>query len=154
MQAPHAPLMRRASVVVAVVGVLACGVWAYASFATANPSVAPVIAEIEIAPEPTAEGQGMRAFIDPETGELRAPTAEEVAESGLASAIAERTDVGLTRVERADGSTSVDLQGRYMSYAVARIADDGEVVHDCLDSSEKAAHFAAGHHHPHPSVEE
>ncbi|MEM7482555.1 MAG: hypothetical protein AAF481_15370 [Acidobacteriota bacterium] len=152
MHSPQTAWLRRAAIASATLGVLACGVWAFASFDKANSEVSVTTARVEAA-ETTqnTEMQGMRAYLDSETGELRAPTRDELAADSLAASIPERTDAGLSAVRMADGRLKADLQGRYMSYSVARIDADGGVEQDCVNHASAAEAFAHGHG---PSVEE
>jgi hypothetical protein len=76
---------------------------------------------------------GMVIAIDPETGELTAPTPEQMA--GLQQVLPgddlNNSDVGLTPVRHADGSVSVDLQGRFQEFATIRITPTGQKVFGC-----------------------
>lgn len=48
---------------------------------------------------------------------------------------------GLVAEHQADGSTSVDLQGRFQNVTVARVNEDGSVTQACVDSPRAAAAF-------------
>lgn len=90
--------------------------------ATARPVVAATVA----APTPPFGAAGMVIAIDPETGALVAPTAEQA----RALTAAERTGLmrtseGLTQVRLADGSVKVDLQGRFMEYSLVQLDRTG-----------------------------
>jgi hypothetical protein len=100
---------------------------------------------------------GMRAYIDPQTKQLRAPTPEDIAQEAAArksalarnlkSAAASADGVMPTSatLRRPDGSVSVQLGDEFMSYEVARKAPDGAVTHECVgpQPGEKAALIAA-----------
>lgn len=78
-----------------------------------------------------------------EDGAVRAPTAEEAA--ALAAAMADglsQSDKGLVEVRLDDGTTLVDLQGRFESLSVAKV-QGGAVETRCVTSPEEAAAFAA-----------
>lgn len=79
---------------------------------------------------------GMVVAIEPETGRLVLPDAEAM----LALTQQERTgllwtSVGLTEVRFPDGTVMIDLQGRFMEFAVAQIGPDGHLQFRCLDGS-------------------
>ena len=96
---------------------------------------------------------GMRAYIDPQTKQLRGPTPEELAQEAAASksALARNlksaaaSEAGAvpasSTLRRPDGSVSVQLGDEFMSYEVARKAPDGTVTHECVGQQpgEKAA---------------
>lgn len=104
--------------------------------ATASSSEAPAQERQAVAPaeEPLPVGKGLRAFIDPITGQLRQPTAEETAASAATSRVARNKSIEGLEVEyRKDGSKFVDLQGRFMhSLRVTRNAD-GTSSFTCTD---------------------
>jgi hypothetical protein len=102
---------------------------------------------------PSAQA-GMRAYIDPQTKQFRAPTPEELAQEAAANkaALAARslksaatTEAGVmptsATLRRPDGSVSVQLGEEFMSYEVAHKAPDGTVTHECVGQQpgEKAA---------------
>jgi hypothetical protein len=85
--------------------------------------------EAPAAPMP-AMAAGMVIARDPETGELRAPTAAELAE--LASGWDAMYDPeGLESVIFPDGTEMVDLQGRYLLHELAVTDARGDRVHRC-----------------------
>jgi hypothetical protein len=90
---------------------------------------------------PADDNEGMsavRAFIDPATGELRAPTAEEAAE--LARAIAprgeRRAQAAREVMVSADGILTYELGEEGMVDAVVRTGSDGKPVFLCTPRSE------------------
>lgn len=93
-------------------------------------------APVPSAPETVVPGAMMMAR-DPLTGELRAPTAEEMAALGAGLSRAAQSlnysDEGLKQVVLPDGTVMVDLQGRFMSTSVAFIDADGRMVRQCND---------------------
>ena len=48
---------------------------------------------------------------------------------------------GLTQVRHADGSVSMDLEGRFQNVTVARVNSDGTVDQSCVDNPRAAARF-------------
>ena len=82
---------------------------------------------------------GMLIGIDPETGELGMPTPEQLKElSDLQQYQVDHSDAGLVEVHHADGSVSIDLQGRFQEYATVRIGPDGKMTFQCVDGAESA----------------
>lgn len=80
-------------------------------------------------PEATA---GMRVVIDPETGALRAPTAEEAdalfgIPEGQHPAHSEAQEPA---IERPDGSLLLQFRGSFLKAAVATVGEDGKVALD------------------------
>lgn len=112
---------------------------------------APVVARATVAPAPApapAKAQapsagmaGMVVAIDPESGELGMPSAEQLAELHLSEAdIVSRDQAGVV-VRNADGSLTLDLQGRGQDYAVVRKTADGKLIVGCTDHPEDADHL-------------
>lgn len=111
-------------------------------------------------PAPATQA-GMRAYIDPQTKQFRAPTPEELAQEAAASRSAlartlksaAATEPGVVptsaTLRRPDGSVSVELGDEFMSYEVARKAPDGTVTHECVGQQpgDKAALSAASSKH-------
>jgi hypothetical protein len=140
----------------AAAGVLAFSIWgqlsssdtprtedgeiAAASTETATEPVA--IPNTETFPDasPSPGTAGLQVFLDPETGELGPATAEQrrtlipQMERDLSY-----SDEGLQVITRADGSRHVHLEGRFQSYSVARMREDGSLETQCVQG-EEAAH--------------
>jgi hypothetical protein len=86
---------------------------------------------------------GFRAFIDPQTGQLRQPTPEEAqALSRAARKEFEQTVKNLQPIVHPDGTISVDLQGLFMQDLVAVKNPDGSLSIRCVPDSEKATALA------------
>jgi hypothetical protein len=82
---------------------------------------------------------GMVVALDPETGTFGPPNAEQAkALEEQMKASLNQSDVGLEFVNHPDGSTSVDLQGRFQSMSIAQIGPDGRVHTTCVDTHEAA----------------
>ena len=83
--------------------------------------------------------QGLRAHIDPVTGQFTAPP------PGVSRSLADperrmlnRSDVGLQSRTLADGTVILDLEGRFMSLAVATLGTAEGVSVDCVQDSARA----------------
>jgi hypothetical protein len=78
----------------------------------------------------------------PQTGLVRPLTQEEAERlaANLKRLVNQSTE-GLKEVHHADGSISMDLQGRFQSLAVRKQNENGEWVVSCVDSPEAAAAF-------------
>lgn len=81
-------------------------------------------------------------LINQQTGEVKPLTQEEAQRlaNGLAPMLDNSTD-GLTQVRHADGSVSMDLQGRFQNVTVARVNADGTIDQSCVDNPRAAAKF-------------
>lgn len=83
--------------------------------------------------------------LNPQTAQatqVRPLTQEEAQRLSVAikQLVNQSTD-GLQSVKQADGTESLNLQGRFQSMAVAKRNEDGEVVESCVDNPEAAAVF-------------
>ena len=89
--------------------------------------------------EASTESSGtasMRAYLDPETGELTVgvmPAGELALDADTQNAL-RRDSEGLQSVRHADGSVSMDLQGRFQSVSVARVDENGKITM-CSDNA-------------------
>jgi hypothetical protein len=85
---------------------------------------------------------GAQVPLNPQTGQVRPLTQEEAQRlaAGIKALVNQSTD-GLKEVHHADGSVSMDLQGRFQSIAVARRDEDGQLVQSCIDNPQAAAAF-------------
>ncbi len=72
--------------------------------------------------------------IDPETGQLGAPSPEQARTLRLAvgSAAVSTNDEGLVETHLPDGTVILDLDGRFQDYALARVDKYGNLVHGCV----------------------
>lgn len=96
---------------------------------------------------------GLRAVIDPETGQLATGTEasrllSDKARDEELSTMLSRSSKGLVPVVHPDGRVSVDLQGRFMNVSVARIGQSGEVEQICVENAEEARIFLSGEDYP------
>jgi len=80
--------------------------------------------------------------IDTQTGEIKPLTQEEAQKlaNGLAPMLDDSAD-GLVQVKHADGSVSMDLEGRFQNVTVARVTADGTIEQSCVDNPRAAAKF-------------
>lgn len=100
----------------------------------------PVQAQAEAGAVAAASGQ--RVHIDPVTKRVRPPTREEEQElAATTPSLFSRDTSKLVPVFHANGMISVDLQGGFMSAAVAKVSPDGKVSYTCV-SDAKAAEAA------------
>lgn len=85
---------------------------------------------------------GQDIQIDTQTGQVRPLTPQEAQKlaEGLAPMVDQSTD-GLVQVRHADGSVSMDLQGRFQDVTVARVNSNGTVEQSCVDNPRAAAKF-------------
>ena len=90
----------------------------------------------------TVKVAGQNLKVDPQTGQIQPLSPQEAQQlaDGLKGMLNRSTD-GLVPVTEADGSVSMDLQGRFQNVTVARINQDGSVSESCVDNPEAAANF-------------
>jgi len=96
---------------------------------------------------------GMRAYVNPVTGELRDQTPEEMMESGAASAKAASFSSPKSYT-LASGATVMPLDESFMSNAIASKDAAGKVRFQCLDGRESVSQALTGkaakeHRHDH-----
>src|SRR5438309_3666657 len=79
---------------------------------------------------------------DPQTAQIRPLTQDEA--QRLAAALKElanpSTD-GLKQTQHADGSVSINLDGRFQNIALARRNTDGSIAQGCIDNPQAGAAF-------------
>jgi hypothetical protein len=85
---------------------------------------------------------GQDVEVDSQTGRMRELSPEEARKlaAGLNQMVNKSTE-GLSEVQHADGSVSMDLQDRFQNVTVARVNDDGSVSQSCVDNPEAAGAF-------------
>ena len=91
---------------------------------------------------PTIKVIGHDGHIDNVTSQATPLTDDQAQRmaAGLKELINESTE-GLKPVHHADGSVSVDLNGRLQNVAVARVNADGSVSQACVNTRDAAASF-------------
>lgn len=105
-------------------------------------AIARVPAKAKALPGIVPGSAGLLIALDPETGEVGMPSPEQVAAMGLSEeGMVSHEGDGLTVVQHANGMRSVDLQGRFQEFVVARKTADGKVVVGCVDSPKHADHI-------------
>lgn len=87
------------------------------------------VAAVTIVDQPLPQS-GLRAFIDPETGVLGAPSTQQL-EALEAQAEINESFEGLEKVTQADGSVMVDLQGRFQEFYMVKLDAKGRRTTVC-----------------------
>ena len=91
-------------------------------------------------PAPAAAGMApLRAFRDPATGELRPPTADELARVREARALAPKQTQVFSATVLPDGTTSVDLGDAFLFDVVATRGADGATRVECVPRARSRA---------------
>jgi len=90
----------------------------------------------------TVKVAGQDVQVDGQTGQIKSLTPQEAQKlaAGLADMVNQSTE-GLEDVQRADGSVSMDLKGRFQSVTVARVNKDGSLTLSCVDNPQAAGAF-------------
>jgi hypothetical protein len=88
----------------------------------------------------TVKVAGQDVQVDTQTGKLKPLSAQEAQElaAGLKKMLNKSAD-GLTEVQHEDGSTSMELEGRFRSVVVASEREDGTLSMSCVDNPKAAA---------------
>ena len=136
---------RRARVVTVTVAILLIVVAAITvlSKQLARAKASPAqIADSRVPKYVTVKVAGHDVQIDPQTGHIRPMTPEKAQEiaDDLKARLNKSTD-GLVQVRNADGSVSMDLEGRAQNVVLARTNDDGAIESTCVDEPLAAAEF-------------
>lgn len=90
----------------------------------------------------TSNADGQTVVIDRQTGQTRSLTPEEAQRlaEGIKQLVNQSSD-GLVEVHHADGSVSMDLQGRFQNVMLAKKDADGKISQSCVNDLELAADF-------------
>lgn len=90
----------------------------------------------------TVKVAGQDVQLDSQTGDMKPLTPQEAEKlaAGLKPMLNQSTE-GLVQVHHADGSVSMDLQGRFQNVTVARMNADGSVTESCVDNPRAAGAF-------------
>ncbi len=88
----------------------------------------------------TVKVAGQDVQVDPQTGKLKPLSDQQAQElaAGLKKMLNKSAE-GLTEVQHEDGSTSMELEGRFRSVVVAREREDGSLSMSCVDNPKAAA---------------
>lgn len=91
---------------------------------------------------PTIKVVGQDVHVDGETGQIRALTPDEAQKiaAGLKELINDSPE-GLQTTQNADGSLSVNVEGRFQNVTVARVNTDGSVSQSCVNNPQAAGAF-------------
>jgi hypothetical protein len=107
------------------------------------------VAAVAASPAAHAQQEGMRAFKDPVTGQLRAPTASEA--KALEAAATPRTPRGLLSgktnpqsIRHPNGTVELELTDASTMYSVATRNADGSTGMYCVPGKEAAAKVMKG----------
>lgn len=103
--------------------------------ATAGTVAADDVVETSIDSSPVVRGgaPAMRAYADPETGELVAPDGAEIP-TASGSGAGETAALEIVPAPTADGGVMVDLRGRFNHQMRAHVVDD-KLAADCIPAS-------------------
>lgn len=90
----------------------------------------------------TVKVGGRDVQVNPQTGQIKQLTPQEAQQlAGGLKGMFNKTTEGLAVAREADGSLSMDLEGRFQNVTVARTNEDGSVEQSCVDNPEAAAKF-------------
>lgn len=120
-----------------------------------RPAKPAAAAPVKIAPRPaepcpaddTAAQPGMRAFVDPATGQLREPTAEEAAELSRVSERRALTSRVALETVLPNGAVAIEVGEEFMNEVTVRKNADGSLRFQCApknDGKTQAAPAKAG----------
>lgn len=90
----------------------------------------------------TLNAAGETIVLNRQTGQSRPLTPDEARRlaEGIKQMLSQSTE-GLVQVHHADGSVSMDLQGRFQNVMLAKKEDDGTISQACVDNVDSAAAF-------------
>lgn len=85
---------------------------------------------------------GQDVQVNSQNGQIKPLTQAEAQKlaAGVKQMVNQSTE-GLVQVRHADGSVSMDLEGRFQNVTVARINKDGSVSQSCVDNPQAAGAF-------------
>lgn len=84
-------------------------------------------------------GSGVTAAIDPATGKLRQPTAEESKALALGiQSMLKRSVQSLQLQQAPDGTMSIDLGSAFLNISIAQMGPDGLLQESCVNAPESA----------------
>ena len=135
--------IRRLALIGIVVAVLALGAMAAVSLRTSQAKDTTATQNAES----TRANTSLRSTAQPmpfamQTAQIRPLTQEEAQQlaDGIKELVNQSTD-RLQAVRHADGSVSLNLEGRFQSVALAKRDENGNVVQACVDNRQSAAAF-------------
>ena len=98
---------------------------------------------VESSPARSLGTQGMGIYRDPVTGEIGSPPASTYRVSSTERGMLQRSCEGLKSRVLPNGTTVLDLQGRFMGLSVARKNPDDTISTACFHSADPAEKFLA-----------
>jgi len=113
---------------------------------SAKPAHARAVTRVTVAaPRETPGVAGAVVAIDPRTGKMRMPSAEQMQRlTQMDQVRVSRSPEGLVETHYPNGMVEIDLQGRFQDYATVRIRPDGTKEFHCVtDTSADAMARAA-----------
>jgi hypothetical protein len=122
---------------------LLAGVATYASRNAAPSKVergAAAVSQPAASPYVTVEVGGRKMLVNAQTLQ-QGPLTQEQAQQLAAQLEGNKETDGLVEEKAADGTVSVDLQGRFQNVVLAKRNDDGSVSAACVDTPEAAGGF-------------
>ncbi len=114
--------------------------------AAPEPLIAPARAatpeRASVAAKPAPGSASMILVVDPETGRLGLPEAGQQRALTIAELqeLARSEAEGLATVRNADGSETLNHEGRFTNHSIARVGRDGKVVHGCVHGEGELEH--------------
>jgi hypothetical protein len=113
----------------------------YASRSLKPSPAGPAVSTRPVAdPYVTVEVGGQRLRVNPQTLQ-QGPLTQDEARRLAAQLEGNKATDGLVEERHADGTVSVDLQGRFQNVVLAKRNDDGSVSSACVDTPEAAEAF-------------
>lgn len=117
----------------------------------ANARMINLPAPVAMFPASSTQSVAMRAYVDPNTGELRSPTQEDLAKGASSkSAVAKNAKVaaagrsaaaavpGPAVTVKANGARTAIVDEKFMTYAVVHVMPDGSISQECVDGIDNA----------------
>ena len=116
-------------VLLPVAAVLVTGLFVFAPTGAIAPHPDEAVSVSGSSPDFAPGEAALRATLDPETGKIGMSVVQPSAALDADTREALRRDSeGLTRIYHANGTVSVNLQGRFQNVSVARIDENGKIV--------------------------
>lgn len=99
--------------------------------AASREETAPVTEAVAVTPAAAPGATGRIVAIDPETGELVPPSAEQIRELFPPGTQVEAGDENVIMVYRPDGTVLMQVGPRIQDYSFAHIGEDGKPIYGC-----------------------
>jgi hypothetical protein len=111
-----------------------------------------VLAARAVAADPAA-APGMRAYVDPATGQLLDAPPVGVAPEPTPAPL-DRSGAGLAESPAPGGGVMLDLQGRFQDFSYVRLGPDGRWVFGCTEDASSLRRALATQAKPAPALED